>query len=142
METLGRYQCLPGNSLVGFPFLNTHPNLKRRAKALTERTREVTIMNRTIFTVITRKCVQHSSVVGDAVTSLPFLCVQRPTPIINQRMAGSLRPPGPALQAPRRSTPLPPCTAAPPVTAPAITLLLNQVRVTGAPGIHPESGSG
>lgn len=99
-------------------------------------------MNRTIFNVITRKRVQYSSVAGDAVTSLLFVCVQRPTPIINQRMAESLRPPGPALQAPRRSTPLPPCTAAPPVTAPAITLPLNQVRVTGAPGIHPESGSG
>ena len=74
----------------------------------------------------------------DGITSLVFLCVQHPTAIINQRMAESLRPPAPALQAPRRSTPLPPWIAAPAVTAPVITLSLNQVSVTGAPGIHPE----
>lgn len=85
-------------------------------------------MNRTVFNVITRKCVRDSPVVGDAMTGLLFLCVQRPTAIINQRMAESLRPPGPALPAPRRSTPLPPCTAAPPVPAPATTLPRNQVR--------------
>lgn len=78
----------------------------------------------------------------NVITSLMILCVQHPTPIINQRMAECLRPPAPALQAPRRSTPLPPCTAAPPVTAPVVTLPLNQVSVSGAPGIDPESGSG
>lgn len=90
----------------------------------------------------TSKCVQCSLVDDDVITCLVFVCVQRPTPIINQRMAESLGPPARALLAPRRPTALPPCTAAPPATAPATTLPLNQVSVTGDPGVDPESGSG
>lgn len=86
--------------------------------------------------------MQCRSVDGDVLTSLVFLCAQHPTPIINRRMAESLGPPGPALQAPRRSTRLPRCIAAPPAAAPLTALPLNQVSVSGAPGIDPESGSG